>query len=171
MSGWAWGFGYAGGLAALVVALFGFVRTDGAWFGVGTEAAANVRAVAPLAAAWFALFALPLFLFTPDAPPTGISLSAATRAGLAQLARTARKVRGFRHLVVFLLAMMCALNRPHELRIHLRGAIKNGCTQDEIREVLLQVAIYCGIPASLDAHNMAVEIFGEDSGTPAKANY
>jgi 4-carboxymuconolactone decarboxylase len=72
---------------------------------------------------------------------------------------------------LLVLAMMCALNRPHELRIHLRGAMKNGCTKDEIREVLLQVAIYCGIPASLDAHNMAVEIFAEESGAPAKVNY
>jgi len=59
------------------------------------------------------------------------------------------------------IAMMCAANRPHELRIHLRGAITNGCTRDEIREVILQVAIYCGIPASLDAHNMAMEVFAE----------
>ena len=61
------------------------------------------------------------------------------------------------------LAMTCALNRPNELRIHLRGAVKTGCTKDEIREVLLQVAIYCGIPASLEAHNMAAEIFAEES--------
>ena len=69
------------------------------------------------------------------------------------------------------LAMTCALNRPNELRIHLRGALKNGCTKDEIREVLLQVAIYCGIPASLEAHNMAAEIFAEESGAPTKINY
>ena len=69
------------------------------------------------------------------------------------------------------LAMTCALNRPNELRIHLRGAIKNGCSEDEIREVLLQVAIYCGIPASLEAHNVAAEIFAEESGAPAKINY
>ena len=62
---------------------------------------------------------------------------------------------------LLVLAMMCAANRPHELRIHLRGAITNGCSREEIREVLLQVAIYCGIPASLDAHNMAVEVFAE----------
>ena len=67
--------------------------------------------------------------------------------------------RRMRSLLV--LAMMCAANRPHELRIHLRGAITNGCTRDEIREVLLQVAIYCGIPASLDAHNIAMEVFEE----------
>jgi 4-carboxymuconolactone decarboxylase len=67
-----------------------------------------------------------------------------------------RKVRS-----LLTLAMMCAANRPHELRIHLRGAITNGCTREEIREVLLQVAIYCGIPASLDAHNIATEVFAE----------
>jgi 4-carboxymuconolactone decarboxylase len=59
------------------------------------------------------------------------------------------------------IAMMCAANRPNELRIHLRGALANDCTKDEIREVLLQVAIYCGIPASLDAHNIAMEVFAE----------
>jgi 4-carboxymuconolactone decarboxylase len=69
------------------------------------------------------------------------------------------------------LAMTCALNRPNELRIHLRGALKNGCSSDEIREVLLQVAIYCGIPASLEAHNMATEIFAEEAGNPAKVEY
>lgn len=62
---------------------------------------------------------------------------------------------------LLVLGMMCAANRPHELRIHLRGALANGCTKDEIREVLLQVAIYCGIPASLDAHNIAAEVFAE----------
>jgi 4-carboxymuconolactone decarboxylase len=68
--------------------------------------------------------------------------------------------RKMRSLLV--LAMMCAANRPHELRIHLRGAITNGCSREEIREVLLQVAIYCGIPASLDAHNIAMEVFAEE---------
>ena len=110
LSGWAWGLGYLGGLAALVLALYGLVKAESSWFGVGTENAANVRAVAPLAAAWFALFALPLFLFAPDSPRTGLGAGAAARAGLAQLAATAGKVRGFRRLVLFLLAMMCASN-------------------------------------------------------------
>jgi 4-carboxymuconolactone decarboxylase len=59
------------------------------------------------------------------------------------------------------IAMMCAANRPHEARIHIKGALTNGCTREEIQEVLLQVAIYCGIPASLDGHNIAQEIFSE----------
>ena len=45
------------------------------------------------------------------------------------------------------LAMISALNRPHELKIHVKGALKNGVTRDEIREILMQVAIYCGVPA------------------------
>ncbi len=110
MSGWAWGLGYMGGLAALAFALFGFVKADNSWFGVGTEDALHVRAVGPLVAAWFALFALPIFLFTPDSPRTGIAMAAAARAGINQLAATARKVRGFGGVVLFLAAMMCAAN-------------------------------------------------------------
>ncbi len=48
------------------------------------------------------------------------------------------------------LAMLSALNRPHELETHIKGALKNGVTRDEIREVFLQVAIYCGVPAGVD---------------------
>ncbi len=59
------------------------------------------------------------------------------------------------------LAMLCALNRPHELKMHLKGALTNGVTKEEIREVLLQVAIYCGIPAGVDAFRIARETFAE----------
>ena len=53
------------------------------------------------------------------------------------------------------LAMLAALNRGHELGVHVRGAIRNGVTVDEIQEVLLQVAIYVGVPASLEAFRIA----------------
>lgn len=59
------------------------------------------------------------------------------------------------------IAMMVALNRPQELRLHLRGAIRNGCTQEEIQEVLLQTAIYCGIPAGQEGFRAAREVFAE----------
>src|SRR3954452_14660792 len=59
------------------------------------------------------------------------------------------------------LAMLSALNRPHELKTHIKGALTNGVTQDEIREVLLQVAIYCGIPAGVDSFRIARETFAE----------
>ena len=53
------------------------------------------------------------------------------------------------------LAMLTALGKPHELRLHVRGAITNGVTPEEIREVLLQTAIYCGVPAAIDAFRNA----------------
>ena len=59
------------------------------------------------------------------------------------------------------LAMISALNRPHEVKIHIRGALTNGLTKDEIREVLLQVAVYCGIPAAVDSFRLAKEVFTE----------
>ena len=59
------------------------------------------------------------------------------------------------------LAMITALNRPHELKLHVRGALNNGCSQEEIREVLLQTAIYCGVPAAIDSFRTAEEVLGE----------
>ena len=59
------------------------------------------------------------------------------------------------------IGMMVALNRPDELRLHLRAAINNGVSRDEIREVLLQSAIYCGVPAANSAFHAAEEIFSQ----------
>jgi 4-carboxymuconolactone decarboxylase len=59
------------------------------------------------------------------------------------------------------LAMITALNRPHELKLHVRGAINNGLTKDEIKEVFLQTAIYCGVPAAIDSFRTAKEVFAE----------
>ncbi len=63
------------------------------------------------------------------------------------------------------LAMLSALNRPHEFKLHVRGALTNGASREEIREVLLQVAVYCGVPASIEAHRLAREVFSDlDAG-------
>jgi 4-carboxymuconolactone decarboxylase len=62
------------------------------------------------------------------------------------------------------LAMLSALNRPHELKAHVRGALTNGVTRAEICEVLLQVAIYCGVPAAMDSFRVARETFAEIDG-------
>lgn len=59
------------------------------------------------------------------------------------------------------LAMISALNRPHELKLHVRGALNNGVTREEIREVFLQVAAYCGAPAAIDSFRVAREVFEE----------
>ncbi|MFU2016206.1 4-carboxymuconolactone decarboxylase [Peribacillus butanolivorans] len=57
------------------------------------------------------------------------------------------------------IAMITALNRPHELKLHIQGAITNGVTKEEIKEVLLQTAIYCGVPAAIDSFRVAQEVF------------
>ena len=57
------------------------------------------------------------------------------------------------------LAMISCLNRPHELRLHIAGALKNGVSRDEIREVFMQVAIYAGVPAGVDSFRAAKEVF------------
>lgn len=103
-SGWAWGVGYAGGLSVLAISLVGFVQADNPWFGLAREEAANVRATSVLVAVWFALFALPMFFFTPDDPATGIAPSAALRQGFGQLVKTFRQVRDYRDIALFLLA-------------------------------------------------------------------
>ena len=59
------------------------------------------------------------------------------------------------------LAMLTALNRPREVKLHLLGALNNGCSKEEIMEVLLQTAIYCGIPAAVDSFRTAKEFFQE----------
>ncbi|HTR34422.1 MAG TPA: 4-carboxymuconolactone decarboxylase [Bryobacteraceae bacterium] len=59
------------------------------------------------------------------------------------------------------LAMISALNRPHEVKAHVRGAINNGLTKQDIQEVFLQVAIYCGVPAAVDSFRIARETFKE----------
>lgn len=118
LSGWAWGLGYAGGLACLVVALFGLIRADPPPFGLDPELAEPVRATALLVVAWVLAFGWPLFVFVPDGPaePTGHPAAPAPRprAGLGQamadtlatLARLPALVRAWPDLGWFLLARM-----------------------------------------------------------------
>jgi UMF1 family MFS transporter len=104
-SGWAWGLGYGGGLSCLVIALVAFVQADPPPFGLDKSSAEHVRAVAPLVAAWFAVFAIPLFVLTPDTPSRGLGL-AAVGAGLRQLARTVRELRRHANAARYLAAHM-----------------------------------------------------------------
>lgn len=106
VSGWGWGVGYIGGLLCLVIALFGFVETEAPIFGVTTEAAGHVRATTLLTAVWFALFAVPLFLFTPDRPAGGIAPRDAVRGGIAALIKTLREIGRYLPIVRFLVARM-----------------------------------------------------------------
>lgn len=66
------------------------------------------------------------------------------------------------------LAMLAALNRPHEFELHMRGALNNKVSLDEIREVLMQVAVYCGIPAGVEAFRIARKVIAEEKAGGAK---
>ena len=60
-----------------------------------------------------------------------------------------------------MIAMMAAAGHPNELRVHLQGALKNGCSADEIQEILLLLAMYCGIPSANEAHRVAADVLRE----------
>ena len=60
-----------------------------------------------------------------------------------------------------MVAMMAAIGQPNELRVHLKGALKNGASAEQIQEILLLLAMYCGIPAANDAHTIAAEVLRE----------
>ncbi len=105
LSGWGWGMGYAGGLACLSVALMGFIQTDAPWFGLAAGTAEPVQATTLLVAAWVSLFALPLFLWTPD-KPRGERTMEALRNGLVTLVNTLCNIRQYAQTSRFLLARM-----------------------------------------------------------------
>lgn len=62
------------------------------------------------------------------------------------------------------IAMITALNRPNEVRLHIRGALNNGCTKEEITEALMQATIYCGVPAGIDSFKVMQEVFDSYEG-------
>jgi len=105
-SGWGWGFGYAGGLACLIIALFGFVLPEEPIFSVGTGNAAHVRATFVLVAIWYFIFSIPLFVFTPDRPATRKPINDAVRDGIKQFIKSIQNIRKYKDIVRFLFARM-----------------------------------------------------------------
>ena len=106
LSGWGWGLGYGGGLVCLSIVLLGFVQAEALPFGLDRTAWEHVRIAAPIAAAWTAVFALPLFLMVPDKTGPGPGAIAAVRLGLRQLAGTFRALRGRPGILRFLIGRM-----------------------------------------------------------------
>ncbi|RMD64174.1 MAG: MFS transporter [Alphaproteobacteria bacterium] len=106
VSGWAWALGYAGGLACLVLTLVLFVREETAPFALDTGAAAHVRITGPFVGLWFLLFAVPLFLLTPDRAGRRVRPAVAVRSGLATLWHTLCRLPRYRGIGRFLLARM-----------------------------------------------------------------
>lgn len=106
VSGWAWGLGYAGGLACLALVLVLFVQAETPILGLDKEMAEHVRATGPFVAAWMLLFALPFAVWTPDTPRTSVSVTAAIGAGLKSLRETLANLPTYRDIAWFLFARM-----------------------------------------------------------------
>ncbi|MDP7478110.1 MAG: carboxymuconolactone decarboxylase family protein [Vicinamibacterales bacterium] len=77
-----------------------------------------------------------------------------------------RKTLDDRQRSLINLGMIAALNRGDEFKTHVRGALRNGCTVEEIRDTLMQVAVYCGIPAGVEAFRLARQVFDAEGVTP-----
>jgi UMF1 family MFS transporter len=109
VSGWGWGLGYLGGLACLFLVLI-LAQGGTSWTALDEEKVEPQRIAAVMVGLWFVVFSLPLFLFTPDRPATGMSLTRATRDGLRTLWDTLRAARRHAAIVRFLLAHLCYTN-------------------------------------------------------------
>lgn len=151
VSGWGWGLGYIGGLACLATALFGLVGLGDIppLLALDGEQAENVRATAPLVALWFTLFSLPLFLFTPDEPASGMPLGRAVREGLRTLKNTILEVRRYGNIVRFLIAS--ALYRDGLATLFAVGGLYAAGTFGMGFEQILIFAIGLNVTAGLGA--------------------
>jgi UMF1 family MFS transporter len=106
LSGWAWALGYAGGLACLLLVLYGFIKAEPPPLGLDRASDEHIRAVGPIVAVWMLVFALPLFLFVPDMGGPRRRFGIAVREGVAQLFHTILEVRRYREVVKFLVARL-----------------------------------------------------------------
>ena len=135
-SGWAWGLGYAGGVASMLVALVGFVLPEQPWFGVDKGTFEHIRIVGPLTAIWLAVFAAPLFLLTPDRARGSATIGRAVQQGLLTLLATLTKVREHANVARFLVANM--LYTDGLITVFIFGGIfATGAFGMELTEVLI----------------------------------
>lgn len=100
ISGWGWALGYFGGLACLSIALFAFIK--GGWLPKVDDV--NVRSTALLVGAWFFIFSIPLFLFTPDLEKTEVGVFDSIKMGIKELLKTTRELKRYRDIFVYLVA-------------------------------------------------------------------
>jgi UMF1 family MFS transporter len=149
LSGWGWGLGYAGGMVCLALALFVFVQPDVPPFGLEKDSGEHVRIVGPLVAVWFLIFALPLFLFTPDAPATGARLGEAARDGLLTLGRTLKSIHRAGPVFRFLLARLLYIDGLNTL-FAFGGIYAAGTFGMEVDEIIM-FGIALNVTAGLGA--------------------
>lgn len=106
ISGWAWGFGYAGGLACLILTLVLFIKPEISWFDFNTKTAEQIRICGPFISVWIILFAWPIFFFTPDIQPTKIRAHIAMSRAFKMLWKTLCQLPKHKTILLFLIAHM-----------------------------------------------------------------
>ena len=143
VSGWAWGLGYFGGLGCLVIILVGF----------DTSSLVQVRATSLLVAAWFALFALPMFLFTADNSSNGVGVGAAIRGGLATLKDTITHLRNYRVIARFLIARL--IYNDGLITLFAMGGVFAASAFQMSTAEILQFAVFLNITAGIGAIGFA----------------
>ncbi len=153
ISGWAWSVGYAGGLVCLALSLVLFAQPVPPLFGLDAAAAENIRIVGPFVAVWFALFALPLFLFVPDAPPHRKPLAETLRGGLRSLGNTLKSLPRHGQTGRYLLAHMIYTDGLNTLFAF--GGLYAAGTFNMTFEEILIFAILLNITAGLGAAGFA----------------
>ncbi len=153
ISGWAWSVGYAGGLVCLALSLVLFAQPDPPLFGLDAATAENVRIVGPFVAVWFALFAVPLFLFVPDAPPHRQPMAESLRRGLRSLGSTLKALPRHGQTGRYLLAHMIYADGLNTL-FAFGGLYAAGTFNMSFEEILI-FAILLNITAGLGAAGFA----------------
>lgn len=152
-SGWGWSIGYAGGVVCLVVALVAFIQTGNLWLGLDPGSAEPVRATFLLVAVWYLLFAMPLFLLTPDTQGTGKRLPHAARDGMQQLWNSILHIRRYSHIIRFLIARMIYIDGLATLFAF--GGVYAAGTFDMSEQDILLFGIALNITAGLGAVGFA----------------
>ncbi|MEQ8371126.1 MAG: MFS transporter [Alphaproteobacteria bacterium] len=152
-SGWAWGLGYAGGLACLVIALFGLVQAEPAPFGLDDHAAGPVRATALLVAAWVAVFAVPLFIWTPDGTARIRQPGRIIGRAFRELVETVRQARRYSAIGRFLIARLVYIDGLNT--IFAFGGIYAAGTFGLSLEQVLLFGIVINVTAGIGAAAMA----------------
>lgn len=152
-SGWGWGMGYAGGMVALITCLFAFIYDSSSWFPLDESTAEPVRASFLLTAIWYAVFSLPLFIFTPRSPPSSKPIRQAGIDGLKQLWSFLKEIRKYSDIVRFLIAKMFYIDGLATLFAFggIYAATLFGMSQTEV----LQFGIAMNVTAGLGAASLA----------------
>ncbi len=153
LSGWGWGMGYLGGLVCLILALVVFIQNDGQWFGLDTSTSEPVRATFVMAAIWFAVFALPLFIWTKDTPSTNKKIMQSVRDGYMQIKLSIQNASKLKNIGRFLIARV--FFNDAIVTIFALGGVYAAGTFDMDESDILYFGIGLNITAGIGAFGLA----------------